>query len=79
MDLVVLPYPVITASSDTSNGCIPLPVSFSSSVNSVGYYLWDFGDGNTSSLANPNHIYTNDGYYSVKCKIRRFNWLCGFI
>ena len=62
VDLVVLPYPVITASSDTSNGCIPLPVSFTSSVNSVGYYLWDFGDGNTSSLANPNHVYINDGY-----------------
>lgn len=26
-------------------------------------YLWDFGDGNTSTLQNPSHIYTNNGSY----------------
>ena len=76
VDLVVLPYPEITATSDTSNGCIPLPVNFSSTVNSVGYYLWDFGDGNTSILANPTHNYTTDGYYSVNV---RFEDLSGCV
>ena len=76
VDLVVLPYPEVTATSDTTNGCIPLPVNFSSSVKSVGYYLWDFGDGNTSTLANPNHIYTNDGYYIVNL---RFEDLTGCV
>ncbi len=28
-------------------------------------YLWDFGDHNTSQLANPTHIYTTPGNYSV--------------
>ena len=73
VDLVVLPYPVITATSDTSNGCIPLPVNFSSTVNSVGYYLWDFGDGNTSTLDNPTHTYTVDGYYSVNVRFEDFS------
>ena len=76
VDLLVLPYPEITATSDTINGCIPLPVNFSSTSKSVGYYLWDFGDGNTSTLANPNHIYTNDGYYSVNL---RFEDLAGCV
>ena len=76
VDLVVLPYPEVTASSDTSNGCIPLPVNFSSTANSVGYYLWDFGDGNSSGLANPNHTYTSDGYYSVNL---RFEDLAGCV
>ena len=76
VDLVVLPYPEVTASSDTSNGCIPLPVNFSSTSNSVGYYLWDFGDGNSSGLANPNHTYTSDGYYSVNL---RFEDLAGCV
>ena len=76
VDLVVLPYPDITATSDTSNGCIPLPVNFSSTVNSVGYYLWNFGDGNTSTLSNPSHTYTNDGYYSVNV---RFEDLSGCV
>ncbi len=28
-------------------------------------WLWDFGDGNTSSLQNPTHQYGDDGTYSV--------------
>ena len=76
VDLVVLPYPEVSAFSDTSNGCIPLPVNFSSIANSVGYYLWDFGDGNSSGLVNPNHTYTSDGYYSVNL---RFEDLAGCV
>lgn len=32
-------------------------------------YLWDFGDGNTSSLENPSHVYTNPGLYDVSLSI----------
>lgn len=28
-------------------------------------YLWNFGDGNTSTLENPTHTYTTDGNYQV--------------
>ncbi len=28
-------------------------------------YLWDFGDGETSTLTNPLHEYDEDGFYSV--------------
>jgi PKD repeat protein len=28
-------------------------------------YLWDFGDGDTSSLSNPTHSYTANGTYTV--------------
>ncbi|TQV67669.1 cellulase family glycosylhydrolase [Exilibacterium tricleocarpae] len=28
-------------------------------------YRWSFGDGSTSSAANPSHSYTNDGTYTV--------------
>ena len=28
-------------------------------------YVWDFGDGNTSTAVNPNHIYLSPGNYSV--------------
>jgi PKD repeat protein len=27
--------------------------------------VWDFGDGNTSTLASPQHTYINSGTYSV--------------
>ncbi len=28
-------------------------------------YLWDFGDGNTSTQTNPTHTYASDGVYTV--------------
>ena len=36
-------------------------VSFTSTTQGATSYLWDFGDGNTSTDANPTHSYTNDG------------------
>lgn len=31
-------------------------------------WFWDFGDGITSNLQNPTHIYNEPGYYNVKLK-----------
>jgi glucose/arabinose dehydrogenase/chitodextrinase len=57
--------PVAAASATTpTSGYSPLTVSFSSagSSNPGGgslSYLWDFGDGTTSTAANPAHTYTS--------------------
>lgn len=32
-------------------------------------FLWDFGDGNTSSEENPEHIYAAEGEYIVSLQI----------
>jgi len=32
-------------------------------------YEWDFGDGNTSTEANPRHSYKSDGDYSITLKV----------
>jgi PKD repeat protein len=51
-----------------NQGCSPLPVSFVDSsygANPGTIYHWDFGDGTSSSLQNPVHIYQNPGNYSV--------------
>ncbi len=51
--------------SDTL-GCAPLSVSFTNkAVHSVHSY-WSFGDGDTSSIASPNHTYTSEGVYTVQ-------------
>ncbi|MGZ5316080.1 MAG: PQQ-dependent sugar dehydrogenase, partial [Solirubrobacterales bacterium] len=55
--------PVAAAAATPTYGYSPLSVSFSSagSVNPGGgplSYLWEFGDGTTSTAANPSHTYT---------------------
>jgi len=32
---------------------------------------WDFGDGQTSELANPSHVYLHPGLYTVRLAVRR--------
>ena len=59
---------VLTSNFNISDtvGCAPLAVSFTNNAAHAVDYLWDFGDGDTSSLANPNHIYPRAGLYSVQ-------------
>jgi len=49
-------------------GCIPFSYTFSPLINSVEpivSYLWNFGDGSTSTAAIPTHTYTAVGSYNV--------------
>lgn len=48
------------------SGGLPLTVSFTDlSTNSPTSWSWDFGDGGTSSLQNPTHVYTSVGAFTV--------------
>ncbi len=60
--------PVLTEAkfaSDETGGCIPLGVQFSDSSTNAVSWEWNFGDGNTSALQNPSHVYQGDGFYNV--------------
>lgn len=47
-------------------GNLPLSVTFTdSSAQMPTYWLWNFGDGQTSSLQNPVHVYNTKGLYTV--------------
>ena len=47
-------------------GQAPLAVNFSNqSVGQITSYLWNFGDGNTSTQENPTHVYAAPGTYTV--------------
>ncbi len=54
------------------------PFAFSFNNTSVGgtQYLWNFGDGSTSTSSNPNHTYTLPGTYTVCLLISNPNTLC---
>lgn len=53
-----------------STGCVSDSVRFTDNSNTggraVSSYSWDFGDGNTSGIKNPAHLYLAAGTYSVK-------------
>jgi PKD repeat protein len=53
-------------SADVTYGKVPLVVSFTDeSLNNPTSWLWNFGDGTTSGMQNPVHVYFNTGQYSV--------------
>ncbi len=59
-------------SSDTIADCIPHTVIYKDSTSfgaPITSWTWNFGDGNSSSLQNPSHVYTNYGNYSVSLKV----------
>ena len=45
-------------------------VSFTNSSTNAVSYLWDFGDGNTSTEEEPSHIYTEPGVYYASLIVR---------
>ncbi len=57
--------PVISAATNDTLGCAPYPVQFTNNTVNGNTWLWDFGDGNTSTLLSPSHVYTAPGNYSV--------------
>jgi choice-of-anchor C domain-containing protein len=61
----VPPSPNFTAAP--SSGKPPLTVTFTNtSIGDITSWLWDFGDGNTSSEQGPTHTYNNPASYTVK-------------
>ncbi|WP_438302940.1 PQQ-dependent sugar dehydrogenase [Streptomyces sp. HUAS TT11] len=62
--------PVAQAAASKTSGQAPLKVAFSSAGSSdqdgdALTYSWDFGDGGTSTAANPSHTYRKNGTYTA--------------
>ncbi|GAA3801004.1 lectin [Streptomyces phyllanthi] len=62
--------PVAQAAADRTSGQAALKVRFSSAGSSDAdgdalSYSWDFGDGGTSTAANPTHKYKKNGTYTA--------------
>ncbi|MES2649760.1 MAG: PKD domain-containing protein [Bacteroidota bacterium] len=54
-------------------GCAPYPLVFNPIIQSsapVVSYSWNFGDGSTSTAANPQHVYQQIGVYKVSLTIK---------
>ncbi|MEZ4925721.1 MAG: T9SS-dependent M36 family metallopeptidase [Saprospiraceae bacterium] len=59
--------PLAVFGVDRKNSCLDLATFhfFDSSQNIVHEWLWDFGDGQTSTDINPVHTYAQEGSYTV--------------
>lgn len=57
-------YETIADFSHNASGM--LPVSFTNKSANATQYEWNFGDGQTSTAANPTHTYTSTGTYMVR-------------
>lgn len=58
---------IVDASFQTSpTGCAPYNATFNNTSQGGQQFFWDFGDGTTSTVANPTHLYTIPGTYTVR-------------
>ena len=64
-NIVILQTPVASFTIPVMAGCQPFIASFNNTSINASYYLWDFGDGNTSLQPNPSHLFSGFGNYSV--------------
>jgi gliding motility-associated-like protein len=63
-EITVFDFPEASFAFNGAEGCIPLSVSFDNQSQGATYYLWDFGDGNTSISALPQHVYESAGTFN---------------
>jgi gliding motility-associated-like protein len=48
-----------------SSGCVPYTAVFENTSAGGESFTWDFGDGGTSNLPTPTHLYTVPGSYTI--------------
>ncbi|MDD5680243.1 MAG: PKD domain-containing protein [Candidatus Omnitrophica bacterium] len=68
-DYIYIPLssPIAYFTASPKTGKSPLTVQFNNeSVGEITDYLWDFGDGSSSSGESPSHTYNDVGTYTVK-------------
>ncbi len=63
--VTILPPVIAQAVADPVFGCIPLDVQLTNNSINATSYLWDFGNGNTSTTPEPTITYPLPGTYNV--------------
>ena len=75
--IVVNAKPTTNFVASLLTGCYPLPVSFTDlstpGSGTMASWLWDFGDGNTSTQQNPIHTFSAAGIYTILLVVTNSN------
>jgi len=78
-NFINISLPVAGFTHTPDSGCAPLTVNFlstsTSTLNPITSYIWNFGDGNNSTIAVPgtSHTYTTTGVYTVTLIVHTAN------
>lgn len=72
----VNPLPQIDFTYSGTTLCDQSPVQFQNNTPGSNNFLWNFGDGTSSILNNPNHTYPGPGTYIVNLSITDANTGC---
>jgi PKD repeat protein len=67
IDYVLPSPPIANFSSSQNSACIGTSINFTdlSTGGNANQWLWNFGDGSTSTLENPSHTYATSGNFNV--------------
>lgn len=69
VDIPVNPNPVAFFTSDTTQGCLPVGITFNDestiSQGNITAWAWDFGNGSTSTQPTGFQVYTTPGEFTV--------------
>ncbi len=73
----VFANPSVNFSSSVTSGCYPLPVQFTDQSDpgsgTISSWLWDLGDGNTSTEQHPRQVYNSARSFSITLQVRNSN------
>ena len=65
--IVVTTPPTANFIGDPPNTCAKTVINFTDqSTGTSTHWLWNFGDGTTSTIENPSHIYSDTGFFNIQ-------------
>ena len=73
--ITVFPSPVAAFTADITTSCLPGTIQFTDQTTvppgagTITSWLWNFGDGGTSTSQNPSHQYTTAGFFTVSLTV----------
>lgn len=73
-NFVFVTQPQAGFSASDTIACLGVTIDFTDTSSGIGLsWLWDFGDGNTSTAQNPSHTYAANGNYTVTLVVTDVN------
>ena len=67
--IIKLPLPQAIFEANLDDNCDSTTVAFINNSVDANAYSWDFGDGDTSNLENPQHVFFGPGEYTVSLTV----------